>query len=314
MLHRGIMFLIIMTIIGCGQQPESVEKRSKSESRGFSIIQIRDLVILPENPRSVTPLQVSMKFRGGEPERIEYQWLRNGEPIPGAIWPTLKAEYVRKGDFIAVTVRAKQSGGNGDEQTSDAVIIGNTQPVANFSGVEPGRPMSGEKLKARGVGYDHDRDTVTFVYQWIVNGEPVVGQDEQSLATSHFRRGDQVQVEVTPYDGEEFGMTLRSAPVVVGNSPPKIVSNPPAHLEDGTFQYAVQTVDVDGDPVKFSLEGETPAALEIDPATGLIRWKPIMPKSEVTYVFQVVAADPEGGQSIQKITLKYTPEAQAPGG
>nr|NIW49865.1 hypothetical protein [Gammaproteobacteria bacterium] len=52
-------------------------------------------------------------------------------------------------------------------------------------------------------------------------------------------------------------MPLTSAPVVVDNSPPEIVSNPPAHLEDGTFRYAVKTVDVDGDPVKFSLTGET---------------------------------------------------------
>jgi len=298
-----------MTFVGCSQQPESVEKRSKSESRGFSIIQLRDLVILPENPRSATPLQVSVEFRGGEPERVVYQWLRNGEPIPGAIWPTLKAEHVHKGDFIAVTVRAKQPGSNGDEQTSDPIIIGNTQPVATFSGVEPGTPTSAEKLKAQGVGYDHDRETVTFVYQWIVNGEPVVGQDEQFLATSHFRRGDRVQVAVTPYDGEEFGLPLRSAPSVIGNSSPEIVSDPPAHLEDGTFRYAVQTVDVDGDPLKFSLEGETPSGLEIDPATGLIQWKPVMPKSEVTYVFQVVAEDPEGAKSVQQITLNYKPGA-----
>jgi hypothetical protein len=238
---------------------------------------------------------------------MEYQWLRNGEPIPGAIWPTLKAEYVRKGDFIAVTVRAKQPGGNGDKQTSDTVIIGNTQPVATFSGVEPGTPTSAEKLKALGVGYDHDSDNLTFVYQWMVNGEPVVGQEEQFLATSHFRRGDRVQIAVTPYDGEEFGMTLRSAPIVVGNSPPEIISDPPTHTEDGTFRYAVQTVDVDGDSVKFSLEGERPAGLEIDPATGLIQWKPVMPKSEVAYVFRVVAEDPEGAKSVQQITLNYKP-------
>jgi hypothetical protein len=303
------MFLVIMTIIGCSQQPESIEKRSKSESRGFSIIQIRDLVILPENPSSVTPLRVNIQLRGGEPERMEYQWLRNGEPIPGAIWPILEAEYVRKGDFIAVTVRTKQPGGNGDEQNSDTVIIGNTQPVATFAGIEPSTPTSSDKLKALGAGYDQDHDHVTFVYQWISNGEPIVGQDEQFLATSHFRRGDRVQVAVTPYDGEEFGMSLRSAPVVVGNSLPEIVSDPPAHLEDGTFRYAVQTVDVDGDPLKFSLKGKTPSGLEIDPATGLIQWKPVMPKSEVTYVFQVVAEDPEGAKSTQQITLNYKPGA-----
>lgn len=309
MLHRSIIFLVIMTLIGCSQQPESVEKSPKAESRGFSIIQIQDLRIVPENPRTDIPLQADVVLRGGEPEWIDYQWLKNGEPIPGAIRPILGKEHLHKGDFISVTVRIKHSGDNRDEKTSDIVVIGNTPPVATFAGIDPSTPQSNETLKASGAAYDLDNDQVDFVYQWIANGEPIIGEEEQFLANSHVKRGDQVQVAVTPYDGEEFGMTLRSAPIVVGNSSPEIVSDPPAHLEDGTFRYAVQTVDVDGDPVKFSLEGETPAGLEIDPATGLIQWKPVVPKSEVTYIFQVVAEDPEGAKSIQQITLKYKPGA-----
>jgi hypothetical protein len=309
MLYRIVILLMVMAITGCSQQPEAEKPKSESLSRDLSIIRIRDLVILPENPRSANPLQIDMKLGGGGVERMEYQWLRNGNPIPGAIEPILGTEYLHKGDFIAVTVRARQAGGSGDEQTSDAVIIGNTQPVATFAGVEPSTPTSADKLKASGVGYDHDRDSVTFVYQWMVNGEPVVGQEEQFLANRYFRRGDQVQVVVTPYDGEEFGMSLRSAPVVIRNSPPQIVSDPPAHMEDSTFRYAVKTVDVDGDHLKFSLEGETPAGLELDPATGLIQWKPVMPGSEGTYVFQVVAEDPEGAKTVQQITLNYKPGA-----
>jgi hypothetical protein len=309
MLHRSIILLMMMTLIGCNQQPGSVEKSPKAESRGFSVIQIQDLRIVPENPRTDIPLKADVLLRGGEPEWIDYQWLKNGEPIPGAIRPILGKEHLHKGDFISVTVRIKLSGDNRDEKTSDIVVIGNTPPVATFAGIEPSSPQSNETLKASGAAYDLDNDQVDFVYQWMANGEPIVGEEEQFLANSHFQRGDRVQVAITPYDGEEFGMPLRSAPVVVGNSPPEIVSKPPAHLEDGTFRYAVKTVDVDGDPVKFSLTGETPAALEIDSATGLIQWKPDMPKDEVTYVFQVVAEDSEGEKSIQQITLSYKPGA-----
>ena len=309
MLHRSIILLMIITLMGCSQQPESVEKSLKAESRGFSIIQIQDLRIVPENPRTNTPLQVDVALRGGEPEWINYQWLRNGEPIPGAIRPILGKENLHKGDFISVTVRIKVAGENRDEKTSDIVVIGNTPPVATFAGIEPSTPKSNETLKASGAAYDHDSDQIDFVYQWIANGEPVVGEDEQSLANSHFKRGDRVQVAITPYDGEEFGMALKSAPVVIGNSPPEIVSNPPAHLEGGTFQYAVLAADVDGDPVKFSLEGEAPTGLEIDPTTGMIQWKPVMPKGKVSSVFRVVAEDPEGAKSVQQITLNYKPGA-----
>jgi hypothetical protein len=71
----------------------------------------------------------------------------------------------------------------------------------------------------------------------------------------------------------------------------------------------VQAVDADGDPIKFSLEGRTPAGLEIDPATGLIQWKPVGPESDGTYVFQVLAEDPEGAKSVQQVTLNYKPGA-----
>jgi hypothetical protein len=309
-MNRGIMMLLlILALTSCSQQPDGGESKDESSSQGFAIIRIRDLKILPENPTTSTPLQVDMRLGGGEPARMEYQWLNNGNPIPGGIEPILATEYLHKGDFISVTVRAKQAGGGSDEQTSDAVIIGNTQPVATFAGVEPGTPTSGDTLKALGVGYDHDSDNVTFVYQWIVNGDPLVGQDEQLLANSHFRRGDRVQVVVTPYDGEEFGMSLQSTPVVVGNSPPEIVSDPPRRMEDSTFRYAVQTKDVDGDSLTFSLEGKVPAGLEIDPATGLIQWKPVGTGSGGSYVFQVIAEDPEGAKSVQQITLNYKPGA-----
>jgi hypothetical protein len=314
MLHRSIIFLVMMTLIGCSQQPENAAKSPKAETRGFSVIQIRDLRIVPENPHTDIPLQADVVLRGDEPEWINYQWLRNGEPIPGAIQPILGKEHLHKGDIIGVTVRVKKQGDNVDEKTSDTVVIGNTLPVATFAGIEPSTPQSNETLKASGAAYDVDSDRVDFVYEWIANGEPIAGEDEQFLANSHFQRGDRVQVAVTPYDGEEFGVTLQSVPVVIGNSPPMIVSDPPERTEEGVFHYPVQVEDPDGDTLKFSLRGEAPTGLKIDPDTGLVQWKVVIPETEVTYVFQVVAEDPEGGQSIQEITLNYSPEAQSSGG
>jgi hypothetical protein len=309
MSHRIIIFLLVMGLIGCSQQPEGTQKTAEPKIQDFAVIQISEIRILPENPNSNTALEVDLIFRGGEPERLSYQWLRNGNPIPGAIRSSLGRKHLHKGDFIAVTVRVNQPGGSGDERTADTVTIGNTQPVPSFAGIEPAAPSSSDTLRALGAAYDHDGDEVSFVYQWMVNGETIVGQDEQLLVSKHFRRGDQVQAVVTPYDGEAYGSTLRSAPVAIGNSPPKIVSEPPVRTEAGLFSYAVQTEDVDGDPIRFSLEGKAPAGLEIDPDTGLVQWQMVIPKGKVTYVFQVVAEDPEGAKSIQEITLEYNPGA-----
>ena len=54
----------------------------------------------------------------------------------------------------------------------------------------------------------------------------------------------------------------------------------------------------------FPLE-RRPDGMVIDSDTGVVEWQVVIPKGEVTYVFQVVAEDPEGGKSVQQITLKY---------
>lgn len=309
MLRWPILLVLALGLMGCSQQPEgskgSMEPKLVSPEAG----KITHIQILPENPRTATTLEADVEFRGWEPEQLGYQWLRNGNLIPGAIRPTLGSQHLHKGDFISVIVRVKQPGGNEQEATSDAVVIGNTLPVATFASVEPGTPSSSDTVKALAVAYDYDGDDVSFTYQWVVNGEPIVGEDEQLLTGKHFRRGDRVQVAVTPFDGEEWGSAIQSAAVVVQNSPPKIVSDPPARTEKGVFSYAVKAEDPDEDTLQFSLRGKPPAGLEIDAATGLVQWQVVIPKGEITYVFQVVAEDPDGGQSIQEITLKYGPGA-----
>ncbi len=309
MTRRIIILFLVMGFLGCGQQPEGARETTDTNLQNFAVTRISKIKILPENPRTDNRLKVEVILRGGEPERVSYQWLQNGEPIPGATRPVLERKYLHKGDFIAVSVRVHQPGGSGDERTSDAVTIGNSRPVATFAGIEPAIPSSSDTLEAVGTAYDQDDDTVSFVFQWIVNGETVVGQDEQFLLSDHFRRGDSVQAVLTAYDGEEYGSTIQSAPVVINNSPPKIVSVPPAGTENGVFRYAVQTEDADGDPLRFSLYGEPPAGLEIDPDTGLVQWQEVFPKGEITYDFKVVVEDPEGSRSIQQITLQYKPEA-----
>jgi hypothetical protein len=305
MLRWPILLALALGIIGCSQQPEGSRGTMGPKLISSQAGKITAIQILPENPRTDSTLEAEVNFRGWEPEQLGYQWLRNGNIIPGAIRRTLGSQHLHKGDFISVVIRVYQPGGSEQEATSDAVIIGNTVPVATFASVEPGTPKSNDTLKVVAAAYDYDGDEVSFSYQWMVNGEPIVGEDEQLLSGQHFRRGDRVQVAVIPFDGEEWGTAIRSAAVVAQNSPPKIVSDPPARTEKGVFRYAVKAEDPDEDTLRFSLRGKPPSGLEIDAATGLVQWQVVIPKGEITYVFQVVAEDPDGGQSIQEITLKY---------
>jgi hypothetical protein len=261
--------------------------------------------IEPANPASNNNLTVEVLVRGETGSRLNYQWLRNNVPIPGAIRQILTSEQFSKGDFVSVQVRVAHAGSDRDPVTSDAVLIGNTPPTVAWVSIGPAPPSSTSSLEAVAKGSDLDNDELSFSYQWTVNGEPVVGPEGPSLASNYFKRGDQVEVTAVPFDGTDWGQPGSSIKVTISNSPPIIKSTPPGELREGTtYRYQVQAEDADGDTLSFSLQGEPPKGMVIDAKTGVVEWQVVIPKEPVTYVYEVVVEDPEGAKSIQKVTLK----------
>ena len=126
-----------------------------------------------------------------------------------------------------------------------------------------------------------DESEVTYSYRWVVNGETVVGEEDPSLPSRFFRRGDKVQVAAIPFDGTDWG---------------------PANSS-----MEIKAEDVDGDTLRFYLKGETPKGMTIDSKAGVVEWQVEMPETPVTYNYEVIAEDSGGAKSIQKITLKNTP-------
>jgi hypothetical protein len=298
-----LLVLLVTVLLGCSQQsggPSEPAGTPRPVATAISIVAVR---VLPERPTPQSTLEAQVRFSGGQPEKAAYQWLRNGTPLPGAIGATLKGEQLRKGDFIAVQVRI----GRGEPAKSDAVVIGNTPPLVEWAGIKPRQPTSSDTLEAVVSGTDRDQDQLIYAYSWTVNGEKVIGQNGPSLDKRYFRRGDRVQLSATPYDGTDWGKEVTGPGVAIGNSPPMIVSTPPERFESLSYRYEVVAEDADGDPLRFSLRGTVPPGMKIDAATGVIEWQMVVPKEAATWEYEVVAADPEGLKSAQKITLKYTP-------
>jgi hypothetical protein len=305
MYRRALLFLVATALLGCGEQPGGSQQPAASPIRTGPIPTVVAVRILPEHPTPLSTLDAHARFSGGQPAQVTYQWLRNGNPIPGASGPTLAGESLRKGDFISVQVRAGQSGGEG--VTSDAVVVGNTAPVVGWVGITPLPATSGDTLEAVVQGNDRDQDQLTYAYRWVVNGETVAGQNEPSLDKRYFRRGDRVQAAARPFDGTEWGEETISQPAVIRNSRPMIVSMAPERIESMNYRYEVKAEDPDGDPLRFSLRGNVPAGMKIDEATGVIEWQVVTPKEPTTWEYEVVVADLEGLKSVQKVTLKYNP-------
>ena len=304
MFRKLIVVMLAMGVFGCSQQ-EPRDEGATSRSPGDVAARIRSVSIEPANPTSNTSLTAEVLVRGETGSRINYQWLRNDVPIPGAIRQILPKDQFSRGDFVSVEVMVAQAGGDRDSVTSDAVIIGNTPPVVSWVGIGPAPPSSSATLEAAAKGSDLDNDQVSFSYEWTVNGEPVVGQEGPSLASNYFKRGDEVGVVAVPFDGTDWGPPGSSIKVTISNSPPIIKSTPPAELREGTtYRYQVEAEDADGDPLIFSLQGKPPKGMVIDAKTGVVEWQVVIPEEPVTYVYEVVVADPEGAKSIQKVTLK----------
>jgi hypothetical protein len=305
MFRKVIIFSLLMGVFACSQQAEYGDERSTSQSVGDGATRIRSVWIEPANPASNTSLTAEVLVRGETGSRLNYQWLRNNVPIPGAIRQILPSEHFSKGDFVLVEVRVAQAGGDRAQMTSDAVLIGNTPPVVDWVSIGPAPPSSTSSLEAVAKGSDLDSDELSFSYQWTVNGEPVVGQEGSSLASNYFKRGDQVGVTAVPFDGTDWGRPGSSIKVTIANSPPIIKSTPPTELREGTtYRYQVEAEDADGDPLSFSLQGEPPKGMVIDAKTGVVQWQVVIPEEKVTYVYKVVVEDPEGAKSVQTVTLK----------
>lgn len=305
---RALLVFLISVLLGCGQQSGRSNEPAATPRSVEIPVAIAAVRVLPERPSPQSTLEAQVRFSGGQPGQVAYQWLRDEKPLPGAIGATLRGEQLRKGDFISVQVRIGQFG-RGEEAKSDPVVIGNTPPLVNWVEIKPKKPTSNDTLEAVVSGTDADQDQLTYAFRWSVNGQTAVGQIDPTLQKQCFRRGDRVQVSVTPFDGSEWGREGTSPSVVIGNSPPVIVSNPPERFESMNYRYQVKAEDADGDPVRFSLRGNVPPGMKIDEATGLVEWNLVVPKEATTWEYEVVVADPEGLKSVQKITLKYTPTA-----
>jgi len=308
MFRRAIILLLTVGFFSCSQPADDRQESAESGYGAEETARIRLIRIEPANPTSYSNLKATVEVRGDPEARLGYQWLTNNQPIPGAIQATLAKQHFNRGDFISVQVWVVQPGSNKNPVTSDVVMIGNTPPVVKWVGIGPAPPTSTAELKAVASGKDLDNDAVTYTYQWIVNGETVVGPEGPSLANRYFRRGDKVQVAATAFDGTDWGHPNTSIPVIIQNSPPMIVSKLPAQLEGGaTYRYETKAEDVDGDTLSYSLQGEPPEGMVIDSKTGVVEWQVVIPAKPVTYEYEVVVVDPEGGKSVQKITLKNSP-------
>jgi len=199
-----------------------------------------------------------------------------------------------------------------EEKSSDSDYSGgdenNPPQIDSVKVIDDSDADLGRGFKAVVDGKDIDGDEVSFRYQWKRNGEDIIGAVGEVLEwQKDFKKGDDIAVEVVPFDGKDEGVWKSEGNFTIPNSPPKIVSEPKARMERGKFRYTVKAVDPDGDPVEFTLKN-APEGMAIEPSTGVITWE-FEEKDIGEYQTEVIASDSEGAEDIQIVNLTIPSES-----
>jgi len=264
---------------------------------------ITSVNILRETPYIQAELNAVVQCQDPDHDPVtnHYQWVKNGEDIPGENTYLLRNGKLKKGDLTQVRVTPSDGKVTGTPVLSAPVKVLNSPPVIQEVRIEPRVPYANDNLKALVQGSDADGDSVRFTYQWEKSGVILSEEKNETLQRGQFKKGDSIVVVVTPDDGESTGIPKKSEPIIISNRPPVIVSSPSNKADGNIYTYQVTANDPDNDPIIFALK-TAPKGMEIDKETGLIKWE-IRKGDHGTQPIEIEASDSMGAKSFQKYTL-----------
>jgi len=247
----------------------------------------------------------------GDAVELQYVWTVDGRRVAERGASLQVPDGARKDLAIEVEVTA-HDGRLGSEPTTARALVANRSPELLGVRIEPAEGVKvGSELMAVADGRDADGDAVAFSYAWRVNGRPV-DADGDRFSTASLKRGDQVQVRATASDGDAQTPPLDSAPVALGNSAPAITSTPGGLTADGSFHYALQTSDPDGDRnLRFRL-AQGPQGAQVDPMLGEVTWTATY-ENVGKHLFEVVVTDGQGGEARQRFEVEVRQVPKSPG-
>jgi len=157
-------------------------------------------------------------------------------------------KFLTRGAFYILVMLIIQCG-----EKKEGKVIGNNPPVIDKVTLLPSNPTTQSEISARIMGLDKDGDPITYTVKWFVNGKEI--GEGMSLKYEEIHKGDKIYVEVTPYDGKEWGKSTKSGELTVGGLPPRILSVKisPESLFITTPQVVVSAMveDPDGDSIKL---------------------------------------------------------------
>jgi hypothetical protein len=125
--------------------------------------------------------------------------------------------------------------------------------------IQPEKPTKESELNLFIQSQDSDGDSISYQYQWIKNNEEMTEEKKSALKNEVFKKGDLLQVRVTPSDGKASGTPFLSPEVKILNSPPVIqevgIEPKVAYVTD-CLKVNVKSSDSDGDFIYYTYQWE----------------------------------------------------------
>jgi len=220
-----------------------------------------NLRVSPPNPTTVDNLTAVYDFYdedGGKDSGSDIRWYKNNGTATEFKGNPLSSAVTVKGESWYFTVRPRDGAKYGNLETSKPVTILNSPPTAKNAVVIPSNPKSGGTLTAR---YDYrdvddERESGSEI-EWYRNGElkqkNVVKSEEDKALLLPIAKGEKWHIVVRPKDGTDFGESVTSESVIVGNAPPS-VENIIVTGDSGGIVITFDLSDVDGDLCGLSVE------------------------------------------------------------
>jgi len=159
--------------------------------------------------------------------------------------------------FICSTIGLLSSCGKSSD--TDRKSKTNSPPVITSINILPDKPNKESELNLFIQSQDPDGDPITYQYQWIRNDEEMAGENKNSLKNGMFKKGDLLQVRVTPSDEKANGTPFLSQAVKILNSPPVIqevwIEPKVAYVTD-PLKINVKSSDSDRDFIYYTYQWE----------------------------------------------------------
>ena len=147
----------------------------------------------------------------------------------------------------------------GRQEQTEPKTPNNSPPSITSIRILPEHPTRESILSLVIQSQDSDGNPVIYRYQWLKNNEEMRGEDKETLKCNDLKKGDLIQVKVTPFDGKVNGQPFLSPLVKIPNSPPVIQEvriEPKVAYANDNLTVFVKASDADEDSIHFTHQWE----------------------------------------------------------